>query len=257
MNPASSDGETVEARAGTPTAAMIGATSYRFVSPVCQVVRSKICGRIIQFAITNPRDIIQKSHLKGVFYEPEELAIIGQWFRPGSIFCDIGANIGNHTIFALKLLNASRAILFEPNPTAIEVLRSNVHLNGLRKQVDLGFLGLGLSDTAATGLSIRAPKTNVGAGRLKEGGGEIQTIPGDEALADRHVDFIKMDIEGMELRALSGLSATIARCRPTMFVEVDNANDAGFMSWIAANGYRVETSFRRYRSNINYLVRPN
>jgi FkbM family methyltransferase len=240
----------------TPTAALIGASSYRFQSPVCQVVRTKICGRIIQFTITNPEDVIQKSHAKGVFYEPEELAIIGQWFRPGSVFCDIGANIGNHSIFALKILNASRAVLFEPNPVAIEVLRSNIHLNGLRKQVDLTFLGLGLSDSAADGLSIKAPRGNLGAGRIVPGGGEVKTIPGDDALADRQVDFIKMDIEGMELRALSGLSRTISRCRPTMFIEVDNTNDAEFLHWVSANGYRVETSFRRYRTNINYLVRP-
>ncbi len=91
---------------------------------------------------------------------------------------------------------------------------------------------------------------------MTEGGGDIQTIQGDQALADRQIDFIKMDIEGMELRALAGLSATIARCRPTMFVEVDNVNNAGFMDWVAANDYQVETSFQRYRSNVNYLVRP-
>lgn len=238
------------------TAETIGASSYRFLSPVGQVVRSKIFGRVIHFTITDKSDVIQRSHLKGVFYEPEELAIIGQWLKPGSVFCDIGANIGNHSIFALKLLKASRSILFEPNPVAIEVLRSNMHLNGLRKQADMSFLGFGLSDTATTGQSIKAPKRNLGAGRLIDGGGDIQTIQGDQALADQNVDFIKMDIEGMELRALAGLSATIARCRPTMFVEVDNVNNAGFKDWVAANGYRVETSFRRYPSNVNYLIRP-
>ncbi len=136
----------------SPSAAMIGASAYRFLSPVGQVVRSKVCGRVVQFTITDKKDVIQKSHLKGVFYEPEELAIIGQWFKKGSVFCDIGANIGNHSIFALKLLNASQSILFEPNPVAIQVLKSNMHLNGLRKLADMSFLGLGLSDTAASGL---------------------------------------------------------------------------------------------------------
>lgn len=241
----------------SPTAAMIGTSGYRFATPVGQVVRSRVCGRVVQFTITNKTDVIQRCHNNGVFYEPEELAIIGQWFKPGSIFCDIGANIGNHSIFALKLLKASQSILFEPNPVAIEVLKSNMHINGLRKLADMSFLGLGLSDTAATGLSIRARARNLGAGRLTEGGGDIQTIQGDQALADRQVDFIKMDIEGMELRALAGLSATIARCRPTMFVEVDNGNNAGFMDWVAANGYRVETSFQRYPTNVNYLILPN
>lgn len=241
----------------SPTAALIGTPTNRFLSPMGQVVRSEICGQVIHFTITNAIDVIQRSHVNGVFYEPEELAIIGQWFKPGSVFCDIGANIGNHSIFALKLLNAARSILFEPNPVAIEVLTSNMHLNGLSMLADMSFLGLGLSDTAASGLSIRAPRHNIGAGRMIEGGGDIRTVQGDEALIDRPVDFIKMDIEGMELRALAGLSTTIARCRPTMFIEVDNVNNAGFMDWVAANGYRVETSFRRYPSNVNYLILPN
>jgi FkbM family methyltransferase len=240
-----------------PPAALIAKPANRFLSPAGRVMRSKICGKIVYFTITDPGDVIQKSHVQGKFYEPEELAIIGQWFRPGSVFCDIGANIGNHSIFALRILNAARSILFEPNPAAIEVLRSNMMLNGFRKQADFSNVGVGLSDIAASGLSIRSPRKNLGAGRIVEGGGELQTVRGDDALADKTVDFIKMDIEGMELRALVGLKQTIARCRPVMFIEVDNVNNKDFHDWVATSGYRVETSFQRYPSNVNYLIVPN
>lgn len=239
---------------GTPTAAMIAGPGRPFLSPPGRVMRSKICRQIVYFTITDPGDVIQKSHVQGKFYEPEELAIIGQWLRPGSIFCDIGANIGNHSIFALRILNAASTILFEPNPIAIEVLRSNMILNGCRRRADFSHVGVGLSDVAASGLSIRAPKRNLGGGRIIAGGGELQTIRGDDALAGKQVDFIKMDIEGMELRALAGLEQTIARCRPVMFIEVDNVNNKGFHDWVAAKDYRVETSFQRYRSNVNYLI---
>ena len=75
--------------------------------------------------------------------------------RPGGVNGSTPADVG--------LLKASQSILFEPNPVAIEVLKSNMHINGLRKLADMSFLGLGLSDTAATGLSIRARARNLGA----------------------------------------------------------------------------------------------
>jgi Met-10+ like-protein len=59
---------------------------------------------------------------KGVFYEREELEIIATHFKGGT-FVDIGANVGNHSIFAAKFLGASKVIAFEPNPTAYVIFK--------------------------------------------------------------------------------------------------------------------------------------
>jgi FkbM family methyltransferase len=243
-------------KTGHLTAAQIAMASGRYVSPRCRVISSMICNEIVHFTLTDKTDVIQRSHYGGQFYEPEELAIIGKWLRPGAVFCDIGANIGNHTLFALKILKAAKSILFEPNPEAIVVLRANIEVNGLGPQADLSFIGIGLSDTSSSGMSMSAPQKNLGAARMVSGGGDIRTMRGDEALAGTHVDFIKMDIEGMEVQALSGLTETIARCRPMLFIEVDNRNAESFKTWVGASGYRIEASFQRYRTNVNHLVIP-
>ena len=227
-----------------------------FCTPVGQVVRTVILGEPVYFTITNRRDAIQKFHCLGQFYEAEELDIIRRWFRPGSVFCDIGANIGNHSLFALKFLRASQSILFEPNPAAIAILRSNLELNGLTDRADFTNIGYGLSDTAASGLAISAPGRNMGAGKLVQGDGTLQTLRGDDALAGRHVDFIKIDVEGMELRVLGGLTDTLARCRPLIFIEVDRANAFEFKQWYRAHGYGVRARFKRYRTNENFLLEP-
>ncbi len=91
---------------------------------------------------------------------------------------------------------------------------------------------------------------------MVEGSGDLQTIGGDDALRNQHIDFLKMDVEGMELRALAGLKETIARCRPTMFVEVENQNIPEFRQWLSEVRYTVEATFRRYPQNENFLVRP-
>ena len=48
--------------------------------------------------------------------------------------------------------------------------------------------------------------------------GERTSLPGD---------WIKIDVEGYEARVLRGAAATIARCRPGLFIEVDDANLRG------------------------------
>lgn len=228
-----------------------------FVSPAGRVVRTEIWGVPVYFTITNPKDVIQKSHLSGAFYEPEELEIIRQFCPPGAVFCDIGANIGNHSLFALKFLRVSKAILFEPNPRAIEILRSNLELNGVIDLCDLSHIGIGLSDFSGSGLSIEAPRRNLGAGRLVEGEGDLKVMPGDAALAGQTIDFIKIDVEGMEMRVLAGLSETISKSRPRIFIEVDRANRTDFTSWVRENDYSVRAKFKRYRVNENFLLVAN
>lgn len=234
-------------------------SSNVYLTPVAQVARAQIWGQTVFFTIANPRDVIQGFHSRGKFYEPEELEIIRTFMEPGSTLCDIGANVGNHTIFALKYLRTERVILFEPNPTVIPVLLSNIALNGLANRCDSSFLGYGLSDETAKGLSIALKSArNLGGAKMVAGkeGGSLEVIRGDDALSGRSVDFLKIDVEGMELKVLTGLSETISLFRPRIFVEVDNSNSMAFREWVERFGYRIKASFRRYRANENFMLVP-
>lgn len=221
-----------------------------------RVVRSLIWGQPVYFTITNPNDAIQKQHVQGQFYEPEELEIIRRHCPPGAVFCDIGANIGNHTLYALTFLHVARAVLFEPNPAAVAILRSNLQMNGLEHRCDLTHLGIGLSDAPAEGMAAQARKHNMGGARLVAGEGDIPLRRADVLLAGQRVDFVKIDVEGMEMAVLRGLQGVIAANRPVLFVEVDNANREAFRTWVAEHDYAVRDRFRRYRANENFLIVP-
>jgi FkbM family methyltransferase len=214
-------------------------------------------GEEFQFFVADPDDVIQHSHVVGLFYEAEELAIISEFFPPGGVFVDIGANVGNHTIYVGRFLHPRQAIPFEPNPAAIEILRINLALNGLQRVADLSHLGVGLSDTPGNA-QIKAPAHNLGAAHLEmsDGAGALPLIRGDSVLSQRCVDFIKMDVEGMELRVLAGLDATITQWRPAMFIEVENGNAEAFREWLKLHNYVTERTYRRYDANENYMVIP-
>jgi FkbM family methyltransferase len=250
------DGKPKNARLNKHAAAPM-ATADLVVSPAGQVVRAVIDGKPVFFTLTNTKDLIQKEHLAGRFYETEELEIIRAHCPKNAVFVDIGANIGNHALFALKMLGVKQVIPFEPNPVAIAVLTSNLGLNGELARCDLSHLGLGLSDKPQDGLAMEVdkPNKNLGGGRLVAGG-DLRVIAGDEALADRKVDFIKIDVEGMEMQVLGGLAHTLERCRPVIFIEVDDVNRVAFLAWVEANRYEISATFRRYRVNENFLLKP-
>ena len=212
----------------------------------------------LRFFVRNRRDLVQAYHFSGEFYEAEELNIIQRYFQAGGIFVDIGANVGNHTVFAAKILSAKKVIPFELHPDAVEVLTANIALNCCQT-VDTSYLGYGVSSSPDKLLPKRAGYGNNLAGvRFERRGGNqgFPTISGDAALKDQWVDFIKIDIEGMEIEALESLENTIKRCRPKIFIEVDNKNDDIFHSWRHHHKYTISERYRRYKWNVNYLLAP-
>ena len=84
----------------------------------------------------------------------------------------------------------------------------------------------------------------------------ISVRAGDELFDGMQIDVLKMDVEGMEIGALKGLKATIARCKPTMFIEVDTANLDAFHALMDDYGYDVVHAFKATRVNQNFLLKP-
>jgi FkbM family methyltransferase len=221
------------------------------------VVTATIGGEEIRFFVANERDAIQKHHAAGEFYEAEEIAIIARYLPPGAHYVDIGANVGNHAVYVSKFLAPAGVVVIEPNPPAIEILRLNLLLNDLASRVDASLLGFGLAEAEGMARAVVPPNNLGGSGLVLDAAGA--TIPlrrGDDLLAGRRIDFIKLDVEGMELGVLAGLEGLIATWRPRMFIEVHNRNAAPFRQWLARLGYGVRATFRRYPSNENFMVVP-
>jgi FkbM family methyltransferase len=210
-------------------------------------------GVSLSFFIENDFDTIQSAHRSGRIYEPEELAMIARHFD-GGLFVDVGANVGNHSIYAAKVLKADAVIAFEPEPQAANLFEINVALNDVRSRVTVHRVGL--ADNNGRARAILVPGT-LGETRLQEDHqGPIELRRGDELLARQSPGFIKIDAEGAELSVLAGLEATLSRCRPPMFVEVLDCNIAQFREFCGCVGYRVAEEFRRYDECSNLLVTP-
>lgn len=221
------------------------------------IVTATIAGREIHFFVADEQDVIQQCHAMGQFYEVEELRIIAEFFPAGGVFVDVGSNVGNHALYVGSFLHPRQIIVFEPNPPAIAILKLNIALNSLQRLADLTHLGTGLADVASRARA-RVPDGNLGGTWLapSQDDDALLLIRGDDALAQRRVDFLKIDVEGMELQVLAGLQQAVATWRPPIFIEIENRNAGAVQAWIERQDYRIERRFRRYEANENHLVLP-
>ena len=219
------------------------------------VTQASVFGKPVCFHWRNANDPIQWHHKSGRFYEMEELQAIARYFPLGGVFVDIGANVGNHSLFVSRFLSPSCVIPVEPNRIVIDLLLANIMLNGLGDAFDFSALGVGLSDQSEDGFGMEKRVHNIGGARMLKGAGDVSVRRGDDLLRDVTPSLIKIDVEGMEMKVLAGLSETLERSRPVIFVEVDRRNEASFRAWLDGTGYAIVEQFQRYRANINYLLK--
>lgn len=213
-------------------------------------------GKQISLCVVDPDDEVQKIQKTGTFYEMDELLNLRRHINQVGTFVDIGANTGQHGIFAAKFMNAQAVIYFEPIPTAYKILRENVKLNGMEKIANLNYIGIGLSDKSGR-VSYTSKIGNLGATTLNDSStGSLILRTGDDLLTDHQVDFIKIDTEGHEIKVLQGLVKTIAANRPRIYIEIDNNNLEEFIKLLDNINYKIVFESKKYEENSNFLICP-
>jgi FkbM family methyltransferase len=138
-----------------------------------------------------------------------------------AIAIDVGANIGNHSLFFAD--HFDRVIAFEPNPLARSLLALNVEMNGAQ---NIEVKPVGLSNKAHS-TELTYEPSNLGAATAHGDGAEspgkqasIDLVVGDDILAQcSTVGLIKIDVEGAEPFVIEGLMKTIQRHRPIIMME--------------------------------------
>jgi FkbM family methyltransferase len=148
------------------------------------------------------------------------------------VLYDVGANIGSHTVaLAKKYGNRITIRSFEAQRQIYYMLCGNVAINGLDNVI---CEYAAVSDVADTVISIQLPDYNTvnnfgGVELLPAQHSDNQTMikPNLEFIKtttldsyNDSVDFIKIDVEGMEHLALEGAKQILTKHRPICFVEI-------------------------------------
>lgn len=151
------------------------------------------------------------------FYEPDLLNALAPLVSPGDLVLDVGANIGNHTIF-FSLIAGCKVISFEPNPDSLEHLNKSIELNAVADRVTVRPVAVGRKSGKAT--LVEAPGKNLGMTRVSQSSeGMVRVIRLDAEKFGERVSLIKIDTEGMEPDVISGAVKTIETYRPIIVTE--------------------------------------
>ena len=140
-----------------------------------------------------------------------EVEVIKSLCTSESWFIDVGANIGTHTVGVAPYVN--RVVSFEPDLDNFDVLVKNCSGCGC---ANVSPTRLALSDMMSeTSTQFDYGKTTLATGT------DIKTAPFD-MLGIPRADFIKIDVEGMEVDVLYGMRNTLATYKPSLLIEMQD-----------------------------------
>lgn len=156
-------------------------------------------------------------------YEPRATAIIKALVSAGDTVIDVGANIGYFSLLAARVTGSSgRVLAFEPNPPVREELLANLRLNGFA-HVSVHSEALSASTDDVSFYLGPSQDTGLASLRAMPDSRELKVhqVRFDDLWKEpRPVTFVKIDVEGAELRVLEGMKDTLRRDRPAIILEV-------------------------------------
>lgn len=179
----------------------------------------------------------------------DEQEIRDAWWRigPGDVVVDAGAGMGSYTLPACAL-GASRIFAFCPELTDREILLENISLNGYR-QCDV--LPIGLYDRPG----FIYPNGNRMLFSDRNRPGAFPVFPLDRVgLPIDRLDYLKIDVEGVEEGVLEGATRTIQLFRPRLLIECHSFMDARIEEAVRRLIWRIHPDYKIERLPTHAVV---
>lgn len=199
------------------------ANEKRRLSAVLRVIRFQALGRILgrraiapvgeRSAIYADADVYHSA--RAMYGNPLDWNEMSAWrdaLGPGSLFVDVGANVGLYTIWAADA--GAQVVAIEPNRDSRERLKANLELNGYAVEV----VGAAIADSEGTlrmttGLDNQNHLLVSCTGSVAPASEPVPVRTLDALLGDRVVDGLKADVEGAELLVLKGARRLLSQQR--------------------------------------------
>jgi FkbM family methyltransferase len=202
----------------------------------------------VQFFVPNfSEDILQRNLITtGNFYEIAILRQLDTLLPEQAIIFDIGANIGNHSLYWAKKRRAKKIYAFEPIPETFRILEKNIQLNHVEDIVIAR--NIALSDCRES-LTIKSfsPENIGGTSLQKSASGNLRAIDLDHfKFPENNVDLIKIDVEGFECNVLRGAMNFLKNFSPKfIFIEVLTSENLQSVNNILTSlGYTLQKEFQ-------------
>jgi FkbM family methyltransferase len=199
--------------------------------------------------------IFEQLNKLGTFYELGTLEFIKSRALSGT-YVDIGANIGNHSLFFLAETKCDALIAIEGNRVLIPIWSQNVESN-FRPSKPFRIINEFVSSEEALFFNPDSCE-NIGSSflsrvRLGEDSVCIKACRLDGILAkEQRISLLKLDVEGHEMEVLKSAEKILREQSPEICVEAFETAEGSLVSFLMSFGYLPLASL----SNGNiYLVK--
>ncbi len=164
----------------------------------------------LKFRVPSSEEPVAFHLIADGLYDERTCAVLQHALRHDSVLLDVGANVGAIAITAAhQWCPGGRVVGIEASPAVFRYLEGNLNANPVR---GMTVLHRAVSNRTGEMLSFYdAPDEKFGMGSLANrfGGEEtkVRTITLDDAMESlgiKHVDVIKVDVEGFELQVFEG-----------------------------------------------------
>ncbi len=177
-------------------------------------------------------------------WEPHLLGLVRALVRPGATVLDIGAHVGAWTMLFASLVGPTGSVIAcEPSPASAARLRA---MTDARVRVIETAIGdrVGRATLFGDGDSmLRSLVPEALGGPSSTSEVAITTM---DSLGVERADLIKIDTEGFELRVLRGGQTLLARCDPTLVIELHatalralDEDTTDVFAWLRGEGFCV------------------
>ncbi|MDM5157399.1 FkbM family methyltransferase [Bacillus sp. DX1.1] len=184
------------------------------------------------------------------YYEKEALEYFSDYIPENGVIYDIGANIGNHTVYFTKCFNPKKVYAFEPAEKIYEILKYNIKVNGLENLETFNY-AVGEKSGKA---SLNYNQENTGASNIQlNKNGEIKVVSLDD-LNLEEPDLIKVDVEGLEYEVIKGMVNHLNNASPVLWVEIFSEHYPKVDELLSSMNY---IQVDRYLDNYVYIKPKN
>ena len=215
-----------------------------------------------QMAIFSSDHISHDINLDGI-YEKDYLLTLTNWLKEihndifNGVAIDVGANIGNHSVFFSKFFK--KVYSFEPNPKTFKLLEINSKLSN-----NIYVKKMGLSNKEVIS-NLLENKSNIGGSKLTNKKSEktidikLTTLDQEINIIKEKINLLKIDVEGHEFEVIQGSKDTIKRFRPIIVFE-QQLNDFPD-NFRKIQKFLVDLNYNQFgvikrKSNLQFLNKP-
>lgn len=199
-----------------------------------------VASRYGNFVIPCENDLVANSLRLYGEWAQLEIDTLSHFIEKGDVIVDVGAFIGTHArAFSTLVAKSGKVHAFEPNNSIYRYLEENA-TNSPVFNIETFPLALGATDARMS--IIGSTDSNQGASYLDVANDiDCQTLAEVKQLDSLNlgqVDFIKIDVEGMEFPVLTGAQRTVNTYQPTIFLET-NSLESSFriLEWARQQSY--------------------